>query len=218
MERTNFKLAVFDMDGVLTQIPSSWEFVHREIGVDNLMNLSLYRKGELPYIEFLRSDVELWIKKMGTVPSSLVKDILEKVPLRNGITETMSSLRRDGIRTAIISGGIYWLAERIGKIGEFNEIHANIIKTSGNGEIIPDGTVMVDPKRKDLILQDLQKHLGITEEETFSVGDTLQDVALFRHSGYSIAFNPHEHSMIKNASVTLTGNDLRAVLEQIQKQ
>ena len=218
MGKTNFKLAVFDMDGVLTQTPSSWEFVHRELGVDNQNNLSLYRKGDLTYMEFLRSDVELWIKKMGSVPSNLIIDILGKVPLRAGISETMSSLRKDGIETAIISGGIYWLAERIGKIGEFTEIHANLIKTNRNGEIVPDGTVMVDPKRKDLILQDLQKRMGVSEDETFSVGDTLQDVALFRHSGYSIAFNPHEHSMTKNATVTLTGNDLRLVLEQIQKQ
>ncbi len=218
MGKTKFKLAVFDMDGVLTQAPSSWEFVHRELGVDNQNNLSLYRNGDLTYMEFLRSDVELWIEKMGTVPSKLIIDILGKVPLRAGITETMISLRRGGIETAIISGGIYWLAERIGKIGEFGEIHANKIKTNGNGEIIPDGTVMVDPKRKDLILQDLQKRIGVSEEETFSVGDTLQDVALFRHSGYSIAFNPNEHSMTKNATVTLKGNDLRLVLEQIQKQ
>lgn len=218
MSSTRFKLAVFDMDGVLTGTPSSWEFVHRKIGVDNMRNLSLFRKGEITYMEFLKSDVVLWIDKMGTVPADFIKSILDQVPLRNNIAETMSSLRAMGMETAIISGGIYWLAEKISTIGNFSEIHANKIKTNQRNEIIPDGTVMVDPRKKDVILQDLQKRLGINEEETFSVGDTTQDVALFRHSGFSIAFNTHESSMIRNASVSLEGNDLGLILEEIERQ
>ncbi len=218
MNKTGFRLAVFDMDGVLTATPSSWEFVHRKIGVDNMKNLTLFREGAITYLEFLRSDVVLWLDKMGTVPASFIKEILDQVPLRNGIAETMSSLRAMGIETAIISGGIYWLAEKISRIGSFSEIHANKIKTNERNEIIPDGTVLVDPRRKDLILKDLQKRLGISEDETFSVGDTMQDVALFRHSRFSIAFNPHESAMASNASVSLEGNDLGLILEQIQRQ
>lgn len=218
MEKKRFRLAVFDMDGVLTDIPSSWEFVHRKIGVDNKKNLSLFKKGEITYMEFLRSDVILWIEKMGTVPADFIKELLDQVPLRNGIAETMSSLRAMGMETAIISGGIYWLAEKIGGIGRFSEIYANRIKTNERNEIIPDGTVMVDPRKKDVILQEIQKRLGVSEGETFSVGDTMQDVALFRHSGYSIAFNAHENSMAGNASVSIEGNDLNLILEQIEKQ
>lgn len=218
MRKTEFRLAVFDMDGVLTATPSSWEFVHRKLGVDNMKNLTLFRNGAITYMEFLKSDVALWLEKLGTVPASFIKEILDQVPLRNGISETMASLRAMGINTAIISGGIYWLAEKISGIGSFSEVHANKIKTNERNEIIPDGTVMVDPRRKDVILQGLQERLGISEDETLSVGDTLQDVAMFRHSGFSIAFNPHEISMIKNASVSLNGNDLRLILEQIEKR
>lgn len=217
MSRLPFKLAVFDMDGVLTGTPSSWEFVHRKIGVDNSGNLSLFKNGRITYMDFLRSDVELWIEKLGNVPADYIRGILDLVPLRCGIAETMSSLKKMGIKTAIISGGIYWLAEKISKFADFTEIHANKIQTNANGEIIPDGTVMVDPGRKDVVLRTLQEKLGIAEEETFSVGDTLQDVAMFRRSGYSIAFNANDFSMTGKASASMKGNDLTQILELIEK-
>ena len=217
MSRLPFKLAVFDMDGVLTGTPSSWEFVHRKIGVDNSRNLSLFKNGRITYMDFLRSDVELWIEKLGNVPADYIRGILDLVPLRCGIAETMSSLKKMGIKTAIISGGIYWLAEKISKFADFTEIHANKIQTNANGEIIPDGTVMVDPGRKDVVLRTLQEKLGIAEKETFSVGDTLQDVAMFRRSGYSIAFNANDFSMTGKASASMKGNDLTQILELIEK-
>ncbi len=217
MSRLPFKLAVFDMDGVLTGTPSSWEFVHRKIGVDNSRNLSLFKNGRITYMDFLRSDVELWIEKLGNVPADYIRGILDLVPLRSGIAETMSSLKKMGIKTAIISGGIYWLAEKISKFADFTEIHANKIETNANDEIIPDGTVMVDPGRKDVVLRILQEKMGIAEEETFSVGDTLQDVAMFRRSGYSIAFNANDSSMTSKASASMKGNDLSQILELIEK-
>ena len=217
MSRLPFKLAVFDMDGVLTGTPSSWEFVHRKIGVDNSRNLSLFKNGRITYMDFLRSDVELWIEKLGNIPADYIRGILDLVPLRSGIAETMSSLKKMGIKTAIISGGIYWLAEKISKFADFTEIHANKIETNANDEIIPDGTVMVDPGRKDVVLRILQEKMGIAEEETFSVGDTLQDVAMFRRSGYSIAFNANDSSMTSKASASMKGNDLSQILELIEK-
>lgn len=218
MSSNRFRLAVFDMDGVLTSTPSSWEFVHRQLGVDNMKNLDLFKKGRITYMDFLKSDVLLWLDKMGTVRADEIKGILDGVPLRNGIAETIASLNGMGMHTAIVSGGIYWLAERIGNLGGFSEIHANKIRTNENGEIMADGTVMVDPRHKDRILMGIQSRLGVSESETFSVGDTMQDVALFRHSGFSIAFNPHEHSMVKNASVSLEGDDLGLILKEIERQ
>ena len=213
MNKTGFRLAVFDMDGVLTATPSSWEFVHRKIGVDNMKNLTLFREGAITYLEFLRSDVVLWLDKMGTVPASFIKEILDQVPLRNGIAETMSSLRAMGIETAIISGGIYWLAEKIGATADFREVYANRIKTDARNFIIPDGEIMVEPKHKDIVIKSVQAKLGISPDETISIGDTFQDAAMFRNSGISVAFNPVDRSLGKQTDYTMYGNDLTAILK-----
>ena len=57
MNLHGIRLVVFDMDGVLTTHPSSWEYVHRAMGVDNSENLRLYRTGNISYMDFLRIDL-----------------------------------------------------------------------------------------------------------------------------------------------------------------
>ncbi len=87
-----YKLAVFDMDGVLTQPVSSWDYVHKRLGVDNAENLNSYRAGTLSYIDFLRSDVRLWLGDDGPTSAEKVMEILEQVPLREGVKSTFSKL------------------------------------------------------------------------------------------------------------------------------
>lgn len=216
MALEKYKLAVFDMDGVLTQPVSSWEYVHRRLGVDNAGNLHAYRAGTLSYIDFLKSDVRLWLNGNGPTSAERVIGILDEIPLREGIQATFQRLKEAGIRTAIVSGGIYWLAERVGKAAGADEIHANHILTDESNNILPDGEVMVDPKHKDVVIRKIQERLGILPEETISVGDTFQDVAMFRNSGISFAFNPVDSSVSHEATHTIEGNDLSALLALIK--
>lgn len=216
MSLDSYKLAVFDMDGVLTQPVSSWEFVHKKLGVDNTENLKSYRSGTLEYIDFLKSDVRLWLNGGGTTSARKVVSILDEIPLRQGVQDTFKILRDAGMKTAIVSGGIYWLAERVGKTAGADEIHANHIRTDGSDNIIADGVVMVDPRHKDDVVKNIQKRLEISRQETISVGDTLQDAAMFRNSGISFAFNPVDQSVSERATFTVEGNDLSAILDFIR--
>lgn len=216
MTLEKYRLAVFDMDGVLTQPVSSWEYVHRRLGVNNSENLLAYRAGTLAYIDFLKSDVRLWLGSNGPTSAEKVISILDEIPLREGIRTTFQRLKEAGLRTAIISGGIYWLAERVGMTAGADEIHANHILTDESGNILAEGHVMVDPKHKDDVIINMQKRLGILPEETISVGDTYQDVAMFRNSGISFAFNPVDPSVSEGATHTMEGNDLSALLDFIK--
>lgn len=211
----DYRLAVFDMDGVLTQPVSSWAFVHEKLGLDNTPYANSYRAGTLSYIDFLKSDVNLWLKKLGPTSAEIVVDILSEIPLRKGISETIKNLKQSGLKTAIISGGIYWLAEDLGKRYGFDEVYANKIMTDEHDNIIADGIVMVEPKHKDSVITGLQRKFGIRSGETFSVGDTGQDIAMFRNSGLSFAFNPVDPTVSQNATHTVTGNNLSAILNFI---
>ncbi len=120
------------------------------------------------------------------------------------------------MKTAIISGGIYWLAKRVGEYAGADEIYANHILTDESNNLLADGHVMVDPKHKDDVIKEVQKRLGILPEETISVGDTYQDVAMFRNSGLSFAFNPVESAVSGGATHTIVGNDLSKMLEYVR--
>ena len=113
MNLHGIRLVVFDMDGVLTTHPSSWEYVHRAMGVDNSENLRLYRTGNISYMDFLRSDVNLWISRHPGITREDVVKILDSIPLRKNLNLAVKEIRDSGAATAIVSGGIYWLAQRI---------------------------------------------------------------------------------------------------------
>ena len=55
--------------------------------------------------------------------------------------------------------------------------------------------------------------MGISSDETISVGDTFQDAAMFRNSGISVAFNPVDRSLGNQTDYMIYGNDLTAILK-----
>src|SRR5512137_1631033 len=109
------RLVVFDMDGVLADIESSWVHVHRHFGVSNDHSLYAYLRGEIDDLEFIRRDIQLWRKANPDITANDIGEILADVPLMPGAAETVDGLRAKGHRTAIVSAGIDILAERIAR-------------------------------------------------------------------------------------------------------
>ena len=109
------RLVVFDMDGVLADIESSWVHVHKHFGVNNDNSLHAYLKGRIDDLEFIRRDIGLWKKTEPDITEDHIREILSDVPIMPGARRTISELKRRGIGTAIVSAGIDLLAERISK-------------------------------------------------------------------------------------------------------
>ncbi|MDS0257100.1 HAD-IB family phosphatase [Thermoplasmatales archaeon AK] len=218
-EQEDRKLAVFDMDGVLTRHPSSWEFVHEYAGVSNEDARLLYDRSEISYIDFLRSDVRLWISSGKVRTRGDLRKILSLIPVTVGLSETVLKLREMGFVTAIISGGLYDLAEIIdpGHI-LFDYVYANRIITDSDGNLIPEGDVMVEPNRKGEVLEKLQRELIISPDRTMSVGDSIQDLPLFLRSKVSVAVIHGDSEMRKIARHYITGDrfkDLIGIAQQV---
>lgn len=212
------KLVVFDMDGVLTQHPSSWLYVHEKLGVSNEHNYSLYRERKITYDEFLASDVELWSSRNGRISASEVVGILDEIPLSRNLTPSLESLRARGSVIAIVSAGISWLADRVNRAFNFDYVLSNSISTDKNGILQPRGTTRVDPLRKDLALLRLQSITGIGRENTISIGDSVQDIPMFRLSYFSIGLNPLDDEVSREASVSMRTSDLADVTVMIEKK
>jgi phosphoserine phosphatase len=209
-------LVAFDMDGVLTEYPSSWEYVHRSMGVDNSENVSLFNSGSITYEQFIERDVSLWIRKMGKVPVSRIKEILSGITLRPDLAESIRRLKKDGHRVAIVSGGLSLLAEEIDRMEKFHYVFANSILSDENGLVMPSGIMNVNYKRKDMNIAYMQALLGIGRSDTVSVGDSMDDASMFSVSGYSIAYNPNRKDLSKLASATVVSDKLMPVVELIE--
>jgi phosphoserine phosphatase len=187
-------LAVLDMDGVLTTNRSSWKIIHDTLGTDNRVNYNLYLSGKISYREFMLRDIDEWLKAKPDITREFILSIVKRIELRDGLLNFMERLNKSGFITAIVSGGLYILAELLNQKVSFDEIYANQLLFDSSGRLLRDGNIMVIPTQKGINVKDLQKKYSIPKEKTVSIGDTLNDFSMFTESHYSILLNPEENN------------------------
>lgn len=202
------KIAVFDMDGVLVDVKSSWQYVHEAFGADNSRNMKKYLEGEITYKEFMRSDIALW----GRAHIAKICDILSNVPLMTGATETFSALRKARLKTALISAGLSVLASRLQATLGLDHIYANAVLTDQNGFLTGEAEEAVCLLDKLSVLRELGKKENISLQECTVVGDSYYDIPMFNEAGLSIAFNTNDKEVRKAAKIVVRKKDLREIL------
>ncbi|EQD33941.1 phosphoserine phosphatase, partial [mine drainage metagenome] len=112
---TVLKLVPIDMDGTLVDVESSWAAVHHYFHDHNADGLRDFLAGRIDDHEFIRRDVRIWQRHDPDLTLDLIDRILADVPLMPGAAALVDGLRAAGVRTAILSGGIDRLADRIGR-------------------------------------------------------------------------------------------------------
>ncbi len=206
------RLVAFDMDGTLVDAESSWAEVHAFFGDRNDEGLRAFEAGRIDDAEFLRTDVRIWHKHRPNLTRGELVSILDRVPLMPGAHELLGALRQRGLRTAIVSGGIDLLAERIGRELRIDRVLANGFEVDATGRITGDGIIRVPIYQKERVLADLQSEWGIPPAETAAVGNSEIDLGLFRRSRIGIAFRPEDDKVRAGATHVVEGSDLRQVL------
>lgn len=207
------RIVVFDMDGVLVDIKSSWQFIHNAFGADNSENLKKYVEGKMTYEELMRRDIALW----GRVHVDRIKDILSTAPMMVGATETFSRLRKAGMRTAVISAGVSVLADRLQAILGLDYVYANRVLTDQNGFLTGEGEETVCLLGKLSVLRKLAAEEHVRLRECAVIGDSIYDVPMFRKAGLSLAFNTDDCDVRKAAKVVIEKKDLRETLPYLTR-
>jgi len=207
---SKIELIVFDMDGVLVDIPSSWAWIHEHFGVDNEDSLEAYMEGEIDDLEFIRRDIKLWKSIDGGIGREDIRDILHEVPLMNGFEECIPILS-ERYKTSIISGGLKLLAEDIDK-NYFDWIMANDIKET-EGVLTGEGDLEVEIKNKGKAFDRLLSRVEFEEKETVAIGNSHIDAPMLKKAEMGIAFNPDDKEIKKAADIIIEEKDLRLLLE-----
>lgn len=202
------KIIIFDMDGVLVDIKSSWAFVHKAFNVDERETFRRYLRGEFDYLEFMRKDIGFW----GHIHVNQINKILKQVPFMLGTKDTIDLLHKNGYTTAIISSGLSILAETLQKKLGINHIFANELLEDKNGILTGEGNPVVPLWEKGKVLQHLLNSLEIKPDNCAVVGDSIFDIPLFDMAGFSIAFNSKDKRVKEIADVYIESNDLRDIL------
>ena len=205
------RLAIFDMDGTLTEEPSSWEYVHRRLRTDNHRNFRLYKNGFITYEEFFRSDVMAWLRMHPRLTKNDIKEILREIRIREGVMEVIETLRNSGVITAVVSGGISWLFYILSESMKLDYNISNIIGTDEHGFVEPYGRIQVIPEHKDIAVQNLQMKLQISRNETVSIGDQMENGKI--HENSSKAFVIGNRGI--NGEIPL-GYDMRKLIQMLK--
>jgi phosphoserine phosphatase len=186
MYRRNRRMVAFDMDSTLIQAEVIDELA-REAGVgDNVSEITeLAMQGELDFKESFQRRLSLL--------EGLSEDVLEKVASRlvltQGAEHLISTLKKIGYKTAIISGGFMYFGNYLQKKLGIDYVFANkleIVDGKVTGRV--SGTI-VDAERKADILRELAAREQISLEQVIAVGDGANDLPMLGIAGLGIAFN-----------------------------
>jgi phosphoserine phosphatase len=211
------RLVALDMDGTLVDIVSSFATVHAHFGERNDDGLRKFMANEIDDLEFMRSDIRLWRKHRPDLRVDELEEILQGAPLMPGAEKLIHGLHAEGVRTAIISGGIDVLAHRVGRDLGIDLVLANGFRVDSDGRLTGDGIIRVPIHHKEDVLATLQAQLGIDPSETASVGNSEIDVGLFRRSRIGVAFRPEDEAVRRGATHVVPGSDLSLVLDVLRE-
>jgi len=185
----SIKIIFLDCDGTLTTIKSSWEYLHRRLGLwDNKADLyqKLFRSGVIDYYEFCKRDALLW---RGLSLQQIMK-IIDEIPLQKGVDVLIPALKAMNILTVIVSTGLSFLVDRIKERLGIDMALSNELLTE-NGYLTGNIKINVEFDKKGEIVKRLFAAYGIKKEEACAIGDGEGDTGMFKVVGLSIGFHPH---------------------------
>jgi phosphoserine phosphatase len=206
------ELVIFDMDGVLTDIISSWKYIHDYFKTSNERSVNEYLKGEIDDMEFIRRDAILWKENGKPTTINRIADILSDVQLMKGAKESIDNLKRNNIETAIVSAGLDILSDKVATKLGIDYVYSNGVKTDNEGHLNGEGIVGVRLMYKDLTVRKLAEKLNLPLERIAAVGNSCYDIPMFEITGLSIAFNPEDDCTRAKADVIIEGKDLTKIL------
>lgn len=208
----NLKLVVFDMDGVLTDIDSSWKYVHDFFNTSNEKSVEEYLRGKIDDLEFIRRDVSLWRVNGKPLKKEKLVEILSRVPIMKGAEDVVGFLKKHNVRTGIVSAGLDILADRVAREVGIDFVYANGVKTNRDGFLTGEGLVGVRLMYKDDTVKRLSKEVGVHLHDIAVVGNSCFDIPMFEVAGIGIAFNPEDDCVRKAANFVVEGKSLTGLV------
>lgn len=208
MKCSTVRLVVFDVDGVLVPIHSSWGYLHEHYGSveEAKRNMELYMKGVINYYEWMKLDVGAWIRAAGRpITRRELEEVLGRIPVFPEAHIAVAKLRSMGIKTALLSGGIDILVERVARELGVERWEANRLVFDEKGLLVPGGIPIVEALGKDRVLKRIVVDLGVSLKETMFVGDSHWDAPAFRVAGYSVLIGDEEPSLDTDYRVSSVG-------------
>lgn len=206
--RRNRRLVAFDMDSTLIQTEVIDELARRA-GVGREVSAITERamRGELEFKESLLQRVVL----LKGLPESALAEVAATLPITEGLERLMSTLKRLGYKTAILSGGFTYFGRALQRRFGFDYVFSNELEIE-NGMLTGQlAAEIVDGQKKAELLAQIAAHEGFSLEQTIAVGDGANDLPMLSIAGLGIAFRA-KPIVKESAKQSLTTQGLDGIL------
>ncbi|MBI2651265.1 HAD family phosphatase [Candidatus Woesearchaeota archaeon] len=214
-----YKLVCFDVDGTLIDnVKFSWQIFHDYFQTDKnkreAARNSFFNK-EISYLQWAQHDINMWREK--NAKKNDFFNALGNLRLMNGAMETLTELKKNGLKLAIISGSINIVLEKF--MPNYNEFFDDVflskIYFDEHGNIIKVEATEYDMEKKAEALRLIANKEKIPLDKCVFIGDYLNDINVMQEAGLGIAFNCTHDELKKAADVVIEKKDLREVLRHI---
>ncbi len=185
MYRRTRRLVAFDMDSTLIQVEVIDELAKvAGVGEQVAKITEAAMRGEIDFPSAFRKRVGL----LKGLPETSLAQVAERIPLTDGAERLMSTLKRLGYKTAILSGGFSYFGRKLQEKLGFDYLYANeldIRDGAVTGEITSE---IVDGQVKARRLTEIAAKENLSLEQCIAVGDGANDLPMIGLAGLGIAF------------------------------
>lgn len=183
--RRNRRLVCFDMDSTLIEQEVIDELaLEAGVGEEVAEITERAMQGDLDFKQSFAARVAL----LKGLDSQVLEKIAQRLTITEGTERLISTLKALGYRTAILSGGFQYFAEKLQQQLGIDEVYANqldIVDGRVTGEVVGQ---VVDGARKAELLRMLAEKQGISLQQVIAVGDGANDLPMLSIAGLGVAF------------------------------
>jgi len=151
-------------------------------------------RGELDFAASFRQRVAL----LRGLKEEALQQVAGRLKITEGAEHLISTLRKLGYRTAILSGGFTYFAHQLQARLGIDYVYANELDIAGGVVTGRVSDPIVDGERKAELLRQLARQEGIDLQQVIAVGDGANDLPMLSIAGLGVAF--HAKPLVKQSA------------------